>query len=255
MDWRKFQVGTSEGEILACSVLEPDQPNRSIAVLFHGYGSSRFNDTNLGIAPLLVNEGVTVVVADLSGSGESTGDVVDQNIARAALEITTVVDHVMLWPSVDPERMAVLGNSFSGNAAILAAGQLNLRCLALKAPVTDYLYLRTRQLGEEAMSEWEEAGTIVVPSGHQAGWDSIEVARCIDTYAAFQALDLPITIWQGTSDEIIPRESWLQLEVLCDGISKQFVRVQGANHRIDGIHAHGFHEGVAKFFASQLSEG
>lgn len=249
----QFEVVTRSGERLACTAFRPDGSGRFPAVvLFHGYGSRRMNDTNTALVQRLLVHNFAAFVADLSGHGDSTGDIAAQDIVRASKEVIDVVRRVSDEVDVDDTRIAVLGNSFSGAAAILAAPHLPVRALGLKAPACDWEGIWRGRIGTDAMQQWQEAGTFEASPGVRLDWSSVAAAKGVDVFAAFTEIEIPVRVWQGTADEIIPADSRHRLQSLCVA-NKTFVCFEGGNHGIGDAHFQLFLDDVESFFVDVLT--
>jgi pimeloyl-ACP methyl ester carboxylesterase len=206
--------------------------------MFPGFNSRRCNSTNTALARRLIERGVRCVVADLSGHGESQGSIREQTIVKAAHEIVDVLDHVRkYYTSGSRARLGVLGNSFSGNAAILAAARTpDLAALALKSPVTEYTVMRTSQLGRFRMQLWRRQGWIRLPDGTISDYGFIEAAESVDTYAELARVRAPVLAIQGSRDEEIPRESRRNFEAVMKRLGMTYRLIEGGNHNLSDPH-------------------
>jgi pimeloyl-ACP methyl ester carboxylesterase len=256
----EFHIASRSGEQLACSFYPPHAPQQQqppqepwpVAVLFHGFASVRHNEINMALVPMLTELGIAVMLADLAGHGQSSGSLGERTLPQATSEIVDVVEHVANDERVDANRVALLGNSASGGGAVLAAEHLDIVVLALKSPAFDYEFIRRRQLGDEGMARWERDGMIEVPPGIKVDWSTIEAARTVDVFDVFDRLSVPVKVWQGTNDDVIPSQLWERLESQCNVPGKTFVRVEGADHRLSGEHLQPFLDDVTEFFRTAL---
>lgn len=206
-----------------------------VVLMFPGFTSRRQNSTNTRLATRLVAHGFRCVTCDLSGHGDSEGSIADQTILKAADEIVAVVDDLLSHSRF--KRVAVVGNSFSGNAAIIAAARdPRIGALALKSPVTDYVLMRAEQLGPERMKEWRERGRITLDDGTPSNYRFVEDAEQVDAYDLLKTLEIPVLAVQGSDDEQIPAASRHRLGALLQETGKDYLLLKGADHNLSDPH-------------------
>lgn len=116
--------------------------NGAAIVLVHGSGADR--RAVLGEAVLLASEGYGVLLIDMPGHGESSGDVDWSNGGRSAL--VAALDFLSIQPDVDPGRLGALGTSMGGFiVAQVAATDRRLKAVALLGAPPD----------QEEVTRWE----------------------------------------------------------------------------------------------------
>ena len=102
--------------------------NGAAIVLVHGSAGDR-RDV-LGEAALLASEGYGVLLVDMPGHGESSGDVDWSDGGRSA--VVAALDFLSIQPDVDPGRLGALGTSMGGfTVAQVAATDERLEAVAL----------------------------------------------------------------------------------------------------------------------------
>ncbi|MEV5828473.1 alpha/beta fold hydrolase [Spirillospora sp. NPDC052242] len=248
--WTNERLTSRYGESLALSVGD-GAPGDSAVVMFPGFTSRRLNATNKALAAKLAPLGVRCVTGDLSGHGDSGGDIRHQTILKASHEIEDILRFVRKRYSIG--RLGLLGNSFSGNAAIIAAARVEgLHALALKSPVTDYVAMRRSLLGDDGMRRWREQGWTRLPDGTVSDYRFIEDARSVDTYAALREVDAPVLAVQGSADEEIPAASRRRLAREMAELGMTYHLVEGADHNLSDPHFHHAIETFAAFLADHL---
>ncbi len=108
-----------------------DGAPRPVALLSHGYASGRFQ--NVGLAELLASHGYVVAAPDHAGNtmGDMVFGISAEARARSALDrpldLSRVLDALIAAPSarvgaVDAGRVAVIGHSYGGRAALAMVG-------------------------------------------------------------------------------------------------------------------------------------
>ena len=230
LEWNDLECPSGLGEKLAVSVSRGDYV--ATVVMFPGFTSKRKNTTNLELARFLTPLGVRCLVADLSGHGDSTGQIEDQTISKAADEISSIlglVEREFAGP------IGLLGNSFSGTAAIVACSRASrVGALGLKSPILDYVTMRREQLGEVAMEAWARDGIIELPGGTPSRYSFIEDAQHLAVAQSLASLAIPVMAVHGGWDEQIPRE---QIEFWSERFSsdgREHAILESGNHGLDG---------------------
>lgn len=116
--------------------------NGAAIVLVHGSSGDRRNV--LGEAALLASEDYGVLLVDMPGHGESSGDVDWNDGGRSA--VAAALDFLSTQPDVDPGRLGALGTSMGGfTVAQVAATDERLEAVALVSAPHD----------QEEVTRWE----------------------------------------------------------------------------------------------------
>lgn len=221
------------GEKLVATVTRPDRTDTQspIIIMSPGFGSKRCNSTNKKLTEDLVPKGIATIMVDLSGHGDSDGDIADQTLSKASSEIGCVVNTVKSMEQIDTKRIALVGNSFSANAMLLYAASNNqIRALALRSPITNYKEVRELQLGEEGIRKWQQQGYIEVSGNIKSKYQFYEEASHIDTYTAIRQIKAPLLVVQGDQDEDIPMKHVEQLQKALNPEKDRLYIIKGANH-------------------------
>lgn len=235
IEWEDFRIEIKNRATLALSRTIASF-HASTILMLPGFTSKRMNATNINMTARLFDLGIQCIVADLSGHGDSSGDIADQTIIRAAEEITAILDIITARGIVGScEPLAVLGNSFSANAAILAAAQRNdLNAIILKSPITDYVQMRRSQLGETKMSQWKSDGWIFLNDGTKSNYKFIEDATNVDSYKSIGSISCPILAVHGSMDTDIPKEQIALTRETILAAGGEHVLFSEADHGISG---------------------
>lgn len=226
------KLNNLENEKILIYVNKPElQTKIPLVILLHGFTSKGNNSTNKCLVELLGKFNIATICVDLSGHGDSGGFIEEQTVSKAESEIEIVYEWAYNQNWVDITKISILGNSFSGNAAILFAAKRNCLCsLVLKSPITDYYDVRLRQIGEEKMKKWKNEGKIILPDGTPSNYSFISDLKNFDTYNDIRRIKCPIFVVQGDNDEDIPIEHVLKLKQSLDP-NKDFIEIiKGANH-------------------------
>lgn len=249
--WTDVRLTSRYRESLALSVTQAPQGAATV-IMFPGFTGRRLNATNRTLAAKLTPHGIRCIAGDLSGHGDSGGQIRKQTIIKASNEIDDIIRYVRGRYSV--QRLGLLGNSFSGNAAILSAARLDggLHALALKSPVTDYKAMRRRLLGDDGMRRWHEQGWIELPGGPLSDYQFIKDAESVDTYRELAKITAPVLAIQGSADEEIPSSSRSRLAREMARHGQDYRLITGAHHDLRDPHFRGVIETFAEFLTDNL---
>jgi uncharacterized protein len=181
-------------------------------------------EQNVDLAVLLRDRGWNSLLFHYRGCWGSAGRYDLRTIPR---DVTAAVDHLAGCPAVDPGRIAVVGHSLGGWAAIVTASvEPRLRAVAVygaPARLGAGLGLDREQV-EQEFTRFLAA----TPEGFAAQLG--EVARRMDPLAAVARLSpRPLLVVHGTEDRWVPVTQARELRARA-GPSCRYVEVDGADH-------------------------
>jgi pimeloyl-ACP methyl ester carboxylesterase len=235
--WEEMATVSRHGDRLVASVSPLEKGLRATGwlLMMPGFTSKRKNKTALQLAQRLADKGVRCVALDLSGHGDSGGTIRDQTICKAADEIEDFIAYLQSHAWTSGLRSGILGSSFSGSAAIIAASRdASLNCLLLKSPVPDYVSMRRALIGDDEMARWKTLGEYTLPNGIHSSYDFIEDAERYDLYSLIRALAIPTLVVQGDHDEEIPPTDWEMLRESMPPLGEFRVILGGDHSYTDG---------------------
>ncbi len=198
-----------------------DRP-KPTALLLHGCPGL---EQNADLAVALRDRGWNSLVFHYRGCWGSGGAYDLRTIPR---DVTAAVDHLhgAGYPSVDPGRLAVVGHSLGGWAAVLAAAaDPRLRAVAIYGTAVDLaaIELDARQIDHE-MTRF--LATTPEKFIRQLG----EVIAQQNPVGAVHSISpRPLLIVHGTDDRWIPAEHARRLHAHA-GQPSRYVEIDGANH-------------------------
>ncbi len=115
-------------------------------VFLHDYASDRIGEHRILVktARYLCNNGFACLRFDFRGSGESDGDFSDITLETEISDAKAAVEFARSQTLIDPDRIALLGESLGGSIAICIAAEAKIASLVLWAPTVfaDYLVER-----------------------------------------------------------------------------------------------------------------
>jgi len=202
------------GHKVAGILATPEEKTDRIAVLCHGFLSNKNSKTNQALTALLPPQGIGTFRFDFFGQGESEGPFEQITVSLAVWQALAGLD---LMSSKGYRNLALVGSSFGGLVALLAAAQRpRIVCVALKCPVPDFPEMLNLEFGGTGMAQWKATDTIpnVVPGGSgriKLSYAFYEDSLCHNGFDAAKVITAPTVIVQGDRDEYVPPRQILRL--------------------------------------------
>ena len=189
------------------------------ALLLHGCPGL---EKNLDLAAALRDRGWNSLLFHYRGCWGSPGR---YDLRTIPLDVTAAVGYLASCPRVDPDRIAVVGHSMGGWAAIVtAAAEPRLRAVAVYG-VAGRL---GGALSPEAIENEFTRFLTITPGEFAAQRD--EVAERMSALEAVAAISpRPLLVVHGTEDLWVPVEQAHELRARA-GPTCRYVEVDGANH-------------------------
>jgi uncharacterized protein len=166
-----------------------DAGSMRLVIMCHGFRSSMIGPNRLfvRVARELAAHGISSLRFDQYGSGNSEGDFVDSSFDGWIRAIVTLAnEHIAAG-----HRVALLGQSMGGSAAICVAEELGARLSGIAAWVPGTNVIANRYAGPDLM---EEGGQVVRTSFWQEAHDA-------DVAGALARITAPTRVWLATQDE------------------------------------------------------
>ena len=181
-------------------------------------------EKNLDLAVRLRDRGWNSLLFHYRGCWGSAGRYDLRTVPR---DVTAAVDYLVGCPRVDSGRIAVLGHSMGGWAALVtAATEPRLRAVAVYgAPARLGAGLRLSPDRVEA-----EFTRFLATTPEEFAWQAAVVAEQTDALAAAAAIEpRPLLVVHGTADRWVPVAQARELRERA-GPSCRYVEVEGADH-------------------------
>ena len=228
----RFSFLDPQGHRIAAIVSLPPGRTDKIAVLCHGFLSSKTSSTNKTLTRLLVDQGIGTCCFDFFGQGESDGPFEQITTTLGVQQAQAAID---LMKQNGYRHIGLMGSSFGGLVSILTAAQrTDLACLALKCPVVDFAEELRLGFGPDEMAQWKATDTIPNIMG---GPDRISLRYAFYedalqriAYDPARSITAPTIIVQGDKDEHVPlHQSRRLFETL--RVKKHLEMLPGADHQ------------------------
>ena len=219
------------GHRVAAILTEPKAKTDRVALLCHGFLSTKNSTTNKTLTRALTEQGIATFRFDFFGQGESEGPFEAITITIALGQAMAAMD---LLVARGYKRIGLVGSSFGGLIAILTASKRpELACLGLKCPVADFAETLRLEFGEAGMAHWQShqeipdvtGGPKPVPMRHALYESCLEY----DGYKAAADIKIPTLIVQGEKDELVPLHQSGRLMQALQG-KRQLEIIRGADH-------------------------
>jgi uncharacterized protein len=210
------------GHGIAAILSAPDVPTRCLAVLCHGFLSSKNSTTNKTLTRLLNERGLATFRFDFFGQGDSDGPFEELTTTLAVHQVHAALN---LVTSRGYDRIGLVGSSFGGLVSILTTAQRrDIACLALKCPVVDFAEELRLTFGLEELAQWKATDTIRNILGGsdrvRLRHDFYEDSLGQIAYGPAERITVPTLIVQGEKDECVPLHQGRRLYDALGGLKK-----------------------------------
>jgi uncharacterized protein len=191
------------------------------ALLLHGCPGL---EKNLDLAAALRDRGWNSLVFHYRGCWGSAGRYDLRTVPR---DVAAAVDYLASCPLVDPDRIAVVGHSMGGAAAISAAADYP-RLAAVAGYGTAVRLGPALELGPDVVER--EFTRFLATTTTEFAAQAEEAAKLLDPLAAVTAIaPRPLFIVHGTEDRWAPVSQARELAAAA-GPNCRYVEVEGADH-------------------------
>jgi uncharacterized protein len=250
-----FSCYDPDGHRIAAILTRPSRNTDRIAVLCHGFFSSKHSATNKTLTRLLVEQNIATLRFDFFGHGESQGPFEALTNTLAIKQAHAAIDLVR---QKGYRRIGLMGSSFGGLVSILTAAQrTDLACLALKCPVVDFSESLRLELKDDGLARWKATDTIPNTMG---GAERIALRYafyedCLSqiAYEPARSITAPTLIVQGEEDELVPLHQCRRLHDALR-VKKHLELLPGADHQFSkGEDFNKMTNAIAEWLAKHLS--
>lgn len=129
-----FETWSLDHKIRGILTIPDENRKTPCVILSHGLISSKESSKYVTLSERLVKEGIAACRFDYHGCGESEGSLEETTLTIRVDNLDSVTDYVLGHPSINNEKIAILGSSFGGSTCIVkAAKDKRIRCISLWA--------------------------------------------------------------------------------------------------------------------------
>lgn len=230
MQQRQFQV---QGQAIIASLHVPEVTPAPGVVMCHGFTGMRIEAHFLFVkaARELCAAGLNVLRFDFRGSGESDGSFEEMTIAGEITDALAALAALRAEPSVDPERVGILGLSLGGLvAACAAARDGEVRALVLWAAVADLMEVFQLRTNRDDIETALAANGYVERGAHRIGRGFWEDCQRVDPLAELGSYSGPALVVHGSEDQSVPVSHLDRYLAALPGEDKTGHVIKGADH-------------------------
>ncbi len=232
--FRQFKVA---GQQIAATLHIPGDTPAPGVVMCHGFTGHRIEAHFLFVkaARALCDAGLNVLRFDFRGSGESEGRFVEMTVETEITDALAALDVLRAEPTVDANRVAVLGLSLGGLVAACAAARDEVQALVLWSAVADLPDVFNARLDAAGGPEIIERDGYYEAGAHRIGRGFVETVRSVDPLAELAHWRGPALIVHGSGDETVPVEhAHRYLQTLSEDRAALHI-VEGADHTFSSV--------------------
>lgn len=228
--FREFEV---DGARVAASLHVPRSTPAPGVVMCHGFTGHRIEAHFLFVkaARVFCEAGLNVLRFDFRGSGESDGRFRDMTITTQIEDALAAVERMRAEPTVDPERVALLGLSLGGLvAACAAARDADVAALALWSAVADMSAIADAHFDAPPDPDDIDLDACYEHGAHEIGGGFIADALRIRPLREIAQYTAPALVVHGTEDGSVPVQ---QVQTWMDALTTHDATlriIDGADH-------------------------
>lgn len=199
-----FVIDSRYNRISGIMIIPGEDRQYPCAILSHGLVSSKESSKYMALSQSFAEAGIASCRFDYHGCGESGGNIEDTTLSIRLDNLNAIFEHALRHPSIDPQKIGIIGSSFGGSTGLLkAARDERVKCLSLWATphildskeddtIADIKFKQTLYTDFGSYDLLEEAKTVqrtLVIHG-----DSDEVVPCVEGKAIYKFLKKPKAI-------------------------------------------------------------
>lgn len=226
---------SEEGEARLAIDLLPAVSKRSRLWFYvHGLQSNRRGEKALYFARQVVRRGEAFASLDLTGHGDSEGDLLGLSLTRNLADVDRGLRYAE--EKAGPFGAVILiGSSMGGLTALWFAARSPARLTraVVIAPAFEMAGRLLLALGRVKALEWRRQGRIRIESGiggFDLGYQFVEEETRYPTVSLMRRLATPSLILHGSEDEVVPCQLSRQFADRLDRV--QLVEIEGGDHRL-----------------------
>lgn len=231
MTKEKLRFKNSKGDTLVGILSNPtDSVGTPVAVLCHGFMTSKNNSTNTALEKLLNDAGIATFRFDFFAHGESEGAFEEITVSEGVDDTVRAIDFLK---SLGYKTFGLHGGSYGGSTSLMTASKTNdLSVLTLKAPVVNYADKEMEKGVNSEMEAWKERGykirTNRAGQEFRINYTFVEDFDNNNGYEIVGQITVPTLIVHGDKDQSVPVEQSIKFDSLLSDSRLEII--EGASH-------------------------
>ena len=235
MKEEKVWFNNSKGQKLCGLLFVPEGRGPfPITILCHGLSSSKTGSTIKHTTSRLSELKIASLAIDFSGHGESDGEFKNTTLSDVIGDTKSALDYVEHLDFIDKQKVALMGSSYGGIAALMVASQdSRVRVLSLRAPAIKLAKAILVRV-DISPEKWKK---MVYAPYHSTviGDTTLKYSFYLDALkhdgvAAAKNIKIPTIISAGDKDTVVLKEDILELYDTIPSQDKKIIWVPGASH-------------------------
>jgi hypothetical protein len=225
---KKLVFKNSKSQKLVGILYSPDKLKKfPIAILCHGYRSTKNNSNALLFSKNITDEGIGFFAFDFSGRGESEGKFEDTTISQYIDDLNCCFDFI----SGIANKISFIGESLGGFVALNASiNNSKVNSMVLLSPVSHFPPKTTGEYSD--IDEWKKNGHAFTVS-KRAGKLKINYSFYKDglkynNYSRYKKIKIPVLVFNGDKDSSVKIEDSIKLNKYLK--NSKLIRLKGADH-------------------------
>lgn len=218
-----------------CGILDELNPEKEeMVIVCHGFSSSKDGGTATTITEKLNKRRINSFRFDFNGCGESEGRFEEVTITQYIDDLESAIKFMK---ELGYKKIGLFGGSAGGLVCTATAVKHpEIKKIALKAPVSDFVEARINKYGKEGIKEWKEKGYIYyISKGNKrfkVNYTFFEDTKKHIMYDKAKKIKCPVLIIHGDKDKRVPLE---QSKKLVKNLNNgSLIIIKGANHFFEG---------------------
>ncbi|MBW2973787.1 alpha/beta fold hydrolase [Candidatus Woesearchaeota archaeon] len=209
-------------------------------IVCHGIGGNKDEYNKVDLAETLYNEGFIALKFDFAGRGKSEGKFEDITLSQQATEISSAIDAAYSLPQVDKKEIGLVGHSFGGSAAIMAATKdRRIKSLVTISAAYDKTKAIKILVGTQGFKNWKKNGVAGMRLNDRKEnikytfWEDVMKHNML---SYIKRIKIPFLVVHGEKDKLIGVNQ-----------AKAIAKAANAQLRIASDEGHAFNKKSIKF--------
>jgi len=219
---------------LALDFIPAASDNACLWVFLHGLNSNRRGEKALHFARQIARRGDAFASLDMTGHGDSEGDLLELSLTRNVADLERGLDYVE--SSHGPfSAVHLIGSSMGGLTALWFTAERPgvIRRNIVIAPAFEMASRMLLSLGRQRARQWRQDRVLHIDTGYAAfdlDYRFVEDESRYPVMSLVRKLSTPSLILHGSDDEVVPCQLSRQFAQKLEHV--ELVELAGGDHRL-----------------------